>query len=170
LSKKLPKVLKTLEKKFSQGFWKEDGMRTCKHCKQPIEYTLSGLRSFCSDQCRQEHAREMARDRKRRQRFKMAQNDVTISDGYGNTNMPDVTILEQVKSTVCKGQKQGHGLFEDMKPEDLKIAQECCNFETRKKEGYCITLCEPYRTFRSRCTECFLFQALKDYQLRRKAI
>jgi len=143
-------------------------MRTCKHCKQPIQYTLSGLRSFCSDRCRQEYRRNYVREKVKTHRI--AQNHVNNTSGYGNTYLVDVNNTEQVKSTVCKGQKQGHGLSEDMKPEDLKIAQECCNFEAKKKEGYCITLCEPYRTFRSRCTECFLFQALKDYQLRRKAI
>jgi hypothetical protein len=30
----------------------------------------------------------------------------------------------------------------------------CCNFDVRQKEGYCVTLAEPLRTFRVKCGDC----------------
>jgi hypothetical protein len=132
-------------------------MRTCKHCKQPIHYSLSGLKSFCSHTCRKEYRQDYYRNHKRIQR---QNNHVHNSGGYVDINMPNVHNLDGIKSRFCEGQNQGHGLFEDMKPKDLSIAKECCNFEMKKKEGYCITMHEPYFCFKVGCVECPLFSLL----------
>jgi hypothetical protein len=33
---------------------------------------------------------------------------------------------------------------------------QCCNFSGRGRDGYCMTLAEPYKTFRCKCNECSL--------------
>jgi hypothetical protein len=34
------------------------------------------------------------------------------------------------------------------------IKNHCCNFDAKQREGYCITLSEPYQTFNVKCSDC----------------
>lgn len=43
---------------------------------------------------------------------------------------------------------------------DYLIARQCCNFQTKQKTGYCITLHAPYFLFKKPCSECFIFKAI----------
>jgi hypothetical protein len=38
----------------------------------------------------------------------------------------------------------------------------CCNFDVRAKEGYCVELFEPRKTFRSKCRDCQLGKDLMN--------
>jgi hypothetical protein len=138
-------------------------VKICRSCKKPIQLTPTGMKFFCSRECRDEYRKTYYRNHKRVQRLKYP---VHNSSGYGNTYLPDVHSVTPEKSSTYEAENQGLGPFEGMSWEDLKIAKECCNFEAKKREGYCITLHEPYHAFKVKCVECLLFQALKDYQLK----
>ncbi|MDI1471555.1 hypothetical protein QI155_03325 [Thermodesulfovibrio sp. 1176] len=51
--------------------------------------------------------------------------------------------------------------------ENYQIAKTCCNWETKQKSGYCITLYEPYFLFKKACKDCHILEMLKmDVQKR----
>ena len=132
-------------------------MKTCKYCKKPILTSISGIRDFCSQTCKVNYLRKIKRDWIKRQR------SVEKFSGYYNTNCQNVEKSKQVKSTLSESQKQRLETKEELSQEELKIAKECCNYEIKQKVGYCITLCQPYYTFRILCKNCKIFQSLKQH-------
>jgi len=131
-------------------------MKTCKYCGKPIYTIMSGIRDFCSKECKNEYLKKLKRNWIKKQR------NVEKFNGYDNTNCQNVEKSKQVKSTLSESQKQRLETKEELSQEELKIAKECCNYETKQKVGYCITLYEPYFVFKVPCRNCKIFQALKE--------
>lgn len=146
----------------------------CKHCKKDILYALSGLRAFCSEACRKEYRRAYKANHERQRRT--AYERVDKKGGYDNTYPADVDKSEPLSKPLYEDENRGHGLFEPSEQKNaskaLKIdydsfggkdwyelaKAQCCNFEVRAKEGYCITLYEPYYLFKAKCSDCHLFK------------
>jgi len=136
-------------------------MKTCKYCGKPILVSMSGLRDFCSQTCKVNYLRKIKRDWIKKQR------SVEKNNSYNNINCQNVEKSKQVKSTLSESQKQGLETKEELSQEELKITKSCCNYETKQKVGYCITLYEPYYTFKVPCRNCKLFQALEQQHWKR---
>ncbi len=144
-------------------------MRKCKNCGKEILIAQFGLRNFCSKQCRDEHRKTYFRLNKRKQRSKINFKDVHTKGGYININPSDVHNINQEKSTTSETQKSRFEI-EFGNQENYQIAKQCCNFETKQKERYCVTLHEPYYAFRKPCKECYLFEFLKADMMRQQAL
>ena len=159
---------------------------TCKHCQREFQPRAS-IRQYCSKNCKIAHARQLARERKRRQRdknvtlithcknriFSIPEN--STRDGYVDTDSKNVTLTTPQKIRIFSPQKEQsetESTLQAKKPEIrpesfggsewLEVARRCCNYELRVTEGYCVTLHEPYYRFNRMCSDCLLGQALKD--------
>jgi hypothetical protein len=131
----------------------------CKYCHKNIEITLSGLRSFCSYECRKAHRRAYMADLMKSQRT------VSKRGGYTNMDSADVSKSNPCHEPICEGQNDGLRLSEDYlekfggKSWYHLAKKHCCNFEVREKEGYCVMLFTQQR-FKGKCCDCELGKAL----------
>jgi hypothetical protein len=112
---------------------------TCKHCNTEILYKTFGLKDFCSTGCRKEYRRIYQAKAKRKSR----QIEKTMSTSYPldvNKSNPYVSIVRE------GGESMSETLYEDFggKSWYSLAKRDCCNFEVREQEGYCVTLAEPY--------------------------
>lgn len=121
----------------------------CKNCGKEVMLSLYRLRSFCSDSCRTEFRKKHLKGKKMPpRRTVMAQDRLNNKGGYVNTYPQGISGDQKIDYTEYGGL------------EWYELAKECCNFEVRKNEGYCVTLHEPYFKFRKRCCDCLLGKAL----------
>lgn len=132
----------------------------CKNCKKPIEITLIGLKSFCSYECKKAHRMAYQASWLKKKR------NVDIKGGYIGMDSQNVDTGNPHEKPIEKAKNQGHGLFEDKFQSFggrywFDVAKKfCCNFEVRDREGYCFTLAEPIKSFKSSCSDCQLGQLL----------
>lgn len=132
-------------------------MPKCKYCNKDIEMTLSGLRDFCSDGCRKAHRLAYKANWMKEKRC------VDNRGGYIGMDSQNVDKTNPYQKPIRKGQNGSPGLPEDkFEPfggkswHDL-AKKHCCNFEVKKDKGdYCITLAEPYKAFKVKCSKCEL--------------
>lgn len=136
------------------------GNMKCKHCKKDVEIPLVGLRSFCSRDCRKAHRLAYRADWMKKKRC------VNKRNGYKDTDSRNVNNTNPCQKPICQGQNDGLRLPEDNFERfggkqwyDL-AKKECCNFEVKEREDYCITLSEPYQSYKAKCSECELMHHL----------
>ena len=135
-------------------------MKTCKYCKKPILVSMSGIRNFCSKECKTLYRKEYLKQKKQQKRQNKA---VNKNDGYVDT-YPICYHDSKGITTHEKGKNDPeNAMSETLSGEELKIAKSCCNYEMKQKFGYCITLYEPYYAFRIPCKNCKIFQSLKQH-------
>jgi len=79
----------------------------CRYCRKPILIALSGLRHFCSEECKKAHRKAYMAD------LMKAKRSVSNRGGYIDINSSNVSSTEAHEKPICEGQKQGHGLSED---------------------------------------------------------
>lgn len=144
-------------------------MRKCKNCGKEIMVSLYGLRGFCSKKCRDEYRKTYYRLNKRKQRSKINYKAVHNNGGYVNTNLSDVHNINQELSTTS-GIDKNRFEIEFGNKENYQIAKQCCNFEIKQKEGYCMILYEPYYAFMKPCKNCFLLEFLKADMMKKQAL
>ena len=132
-------------------------MRTCKLCGSLIPVRNYGLRRFCSTVCKAIYRREYLKQKKQQERQKTNVNNISSYDNTYSTMSTIPDGLEQITDTKTT-----------LNPEDLRIVKECCNYEMKKLNGYCITLHEPYYGFKKDCKDCFIFHCLKQALTRGK--
>jgi hypothetical protein len=90
------------------------------------------------------------------------------NSGYIDINSSDVSKSEPYTEPIYEGEKSSLGLsednFESYGGRDwFNMAKKyCCNFDRRQKEGYCITLAEPYMSFKMKCSECSFGKYYKE--------
>jgi hypothetical protein len=136
----------------------------CKNCNQDILISTFGLRHFCGVECKNEHRRKYLKNKKRSERNKKTYistscDDVNNRGGYVSINPPDVNISNPCVSTVCKDENcsprplNTHDDFGGLKWYQMAKTY-CSNFEGKLKEGFCISLSEPYQTFKAKCSAC----------------
>jgi len=129
----------------------------CKQCHTEILNKEFGLRGFCSSECKEEFRRNylrfIAQERRINEKMKVStdpskvyKSPPTESTIYDTQNDESVTLFDSY------GGKDWYTLAKGY----------CCNFDVRLKEGYCITLAEPYQVFRFKCNKCSLGQALMN--------
>ena len=135
---------------------------TCKHCHQEMLYAEFGLRDFCSPECRDEHRRVYLRFKALKRR-KMK--DCINPSKVDNATPTESTIydIKNSESETLYNELGGKAWYSLAK-------RECCNFKDRIKEGYCVTLFEPYCKFRWKCSDCPLGKAsmLKEKETKKK--
>ena len=131
----------------------------CKNCKKEIEIQISGLKHFCSYDCKKAY----------RQAYKAKwikqKRHVDTGGGYIDINLPLVDSANPLFSSLPEGKNGSPRHFNYERFGGLKwyqfIKNNCCNFDVKQKENYCVTLAEPYQTFRATCSEClYLGQSL----------
>jgi hypothetical protein len=121
---------------------------TCKQCNKEILNKELGLRDFCSTECRGDFRRAYFRfkTQKRRNNEKMK---INIDPSEVNKSNPD-------ESTIPGGsESMSETLYESFGGRTwYSLAKrDCCNFDVRAKESYCVELFEPRKTFRSKCRD-----------------
>ena len=128
---------------------------TCKRCKKEILYKEFGLRDFCSIECRDDfrriYLRSKARKRRNNEKMKVSTDPLDV-----NKSTPT-----GIRGSISK-KNTSETLYEDYggKLWYSLAKRDCCNFWVRAKECYCVTLAEPYYTFRSKCRDCDFGKAL----------
>jgi hypothetical protein len=136
----------------------------CKQCKNEIQLSLSGLRKFCSEKCKKAYRKAYMANLMHSKRA------VSIRGGYLSMDSQNVSNTNPYQKPICKAQNGSLGLSEDNfdgfggKEGYLLSKKLCCNFEVKEKEGYCLSLTEPYNTFRTKCIDCMLLKALQQKQ------
>jgi len=129
----------------------------CKTCGKEDFDKIFGLRDFCSPECQKEfrrvYLRLKAQERRNNEKMKVStdpskiyKSQPTESTIYNRQNDESVTLFDSY------GGKDWYTLAK----------RDCCNFDVRLNEGYCITLAEPYQVFRFKCNNCSLGQALMN--------
>lgn len=141
-------------------------MKNCKNCKQEILYTIPGLRSFCSSECKRQYRKNYSKKYKQKIRndnsiiFK----DIFVHKNYGYSDMDSskMPIATNDKQKENLSTKRGSGTFESYGGKEwYKLAKnECSNFSVREAGGYCVTLINPVKSFKSPCSKCELGIAL----------
>jgi len=138
---------------------------TCKQCEKEIETSLFGLKDFCSYECIKAHRLAYKASWQREKRV------VDSGGGYVGINSSNVDIVNPHEKPIYKGENEGLRPPEDEfesygGKEYYRLAQKhCCNLGIREREGYCVSLAEPYRAFRVKCSECNL---MRDFLLSKK--
>ena len=128
----------------------------CKHCSTEVSYTV-GLRDFCSPECRDEYRRIYLRFKAQKRRESEKMKECIDPSKIYKTN-PCVSTIYDMQHDESEKIYEGFG-----KKAWYSLAKkECCNFEVRVKEGYCVTLSEPYQGFKCKCSDCSLGQALMN--------
>jgi hypothetical protein len=129
----------------------------CKQCGKPIFLILTGLRSYCSKECQKEHRKTYQRQWVR----------TKVKNGYGNTSDATFDSVTTQNKKKFYYEKVPSEILESYGGDQwyLLAKKHCCNFEVREKEGYCVTLAEPYQTFKLKCSECNLGKALMSKYL-----
>jgi|YNPMSStandDraft_2_1061718.scaffolds.fasta_scaffold00223_19 hypothetical protein len=122
-------------------------MSKCKNCGSFLVETKFKIKDFCSLKCKKEYKTKCSRKSKS-----------FVTSGRLH-----------IKSNGNGKDENKFGEFDN--EEDLKIAKTCCNFENKQKNGYCVTLCEPYFRFTKPCLECGVFYVLsKKYKEKLKKV
>lgn len=128
-------------------------MKKCKNCGKEF-YPSQNLKNFCSFSCRKQYRKSYKRLKEQQRRASLKNVDkihcyLSIHPNTYNENRAS--------------QKASKGNFEVEygSQENYHIAKTCCNWETKQKGGYCITLHEPYFRFVKPCKECHILEALK---------
>lgn len=136
---------------------------TCKNCNGIVVDTLFGLKNFCTTRCRNEYRRKYLASKKReeRERIRKPQDAVNNKGGYVGINLQLVNNTEQELSTLQESKKLDFETEFGTK-ETYLIAKECCNFPTKAKDGYCVTLHEPYFLFKTPCRDCGILKAIAN--------
>ena len=129
----------------------------CKTCNKEILNKVFGTRDCCSLECRDEYRRisQAKSKQKSRQIKKMKVSTDTLD--VNNTNPDELRVPEG-------GNDKSETLYE---PYGGKLwyslaKKYCCNFDVRAKEGYCVELFEPRKTFRKKCRDCQLGKDLMN--------
>ncbi|ACI21371.1 hypothetical protein [Thermodesulfovibrio yellowstonii] len=133
-------------------------MKKCKNCQKEF-YPTYNLKNFCSLKCQKEYRKNYMKTLMQQKR-----NSVSKIHRYVNTHDNTFESLKGFKKTSKGDFETEYGSHEN-----YQIAKTCCNWETKQKEGYCITLYEPYFLFRKPCRECHILDALKFYDIKKKA-
>ncbi|WP_281755585.1 hypothetical protein [Thermodesulfovibrio yellowstonii] len=136
-------------------------MKKCKNCQKKF-YPCQNLKNFCSPACRKLY-RQAYKKQKEQQRRNNLKN---VDKIHRYVDTPDNTF-ESLKG--FKKTSKGNFETEYGSQENYQIAKTCCNWETKQKERYCITLYEPYFLFIKPCRECHILEALKFYNIKKKA-
>ena len=130
----------------------------CKHCQKELQQTLSGLKDFCSYECKKAYRLAYKAS------WIKSKRNVDRKGGYASINSQNVDTANPYQKPLCEGKNDSLRLSEDNFEgfggrEWYQIAKKhCCNFEMREKEGYCVTLTDPIQTFRTQCRNCSLMQ------------
>ena len=137
----------------------------CKHCNTEIINKKYGLRDFCSPECRDNYRRIYQAQAKRKSR--------QIRNTTSTSSSVEVNNAKAYISTTCDIQNsESETLYNELggKAWYSLAKRECCNFKDRIKEGYCVTLSEPYCKFRWKCSDCPLGKAsmLKEKETKKK--
>jgi hypothetical protein len=137
---------------------------TCKHCNKEIINKEYGLRDF-HPECKKEYRRIYQAQAKRKSRQ---------MKNMTSTSYPvEVNRANPCVSTICdKQNEESETLYNELggKVWYSFAKRECCNFDVRVKEGYCVTLSEPYQGFSCKCSNCPIGQALmlKEKETKKK--
>ena len=134
----------------------------CKHCNTEIINKEYGLRDFCSPECRNEHRRIYLRFKAlKRRKTKDCINPSKVDNATPTeSTIHDIKNSESEKIYDELGGKAWYSLAK----------RDCCNFEIRVKEGYCVALSEPFQGFSCKCSDCPIGQAfmLKEKEAKKK--
>ena len=114
----------------------------CKYCHNDIIFTHKGILSFCDERCRKLY-NSTVRAKKRPPEAILAPK----SENEGGS-LPQKKIDEF----------GGLDWYKLMK-------QLCCNFDTKNKEGYCVTLFSPCNGFVRKCSECEVGLSLRAHHI-----
>ena len=133
----------------------------CKHCNKEIINKEYGLRDF-HPECKKEYRRIYSRFKALKRR-KMKD---CINPSKVDKSAPTESTIYDMKndeSEIIYNELGGKASYSFAK-------RECCNFDVRVKEGYCVTLSEPYQGFSCKCSNCPIGQALmlKEKETKKK--
>ncbi|MEJ5228333.1 hypothetical protein [Thermodesulfovibrio sp.] len=132
-------------------------MKKCKNCGKSF-IPLYSLKNFCSTHCRKDYRKNYMKTLMQQKR-----NSVSKIHRYVDTHDNTFESLKGFKKT-----SKGNFETEYSSQENYQLAKQCCNWETKQKEGYCITFHEPYFLFKKPCRECHILEALKFYDMKKK--
>ncbi|MDI6864627.1 hypothetical protein [Thermodesulfovibrio yellowstonii] len=133
-------------------------MKKCKNCGREF-YPSTGFKNFCSKNCRKQYRQNYMKTLMQQKR-----NSVSKIHRYVDTHDNTFESLKGFKKT-----SKGNFETEYSSQENYQLAKQCCNWETKQKEGYCITFQEPYFLFKKPCKECHIFETLKFYDIKKSA-
>ncbi|MDQ7786771.1 MAG: hypothetical protein RDU01_04115 [Thermodesulfovibrionales bacterium] len=129
----------------------------CKQCNKEDIDKKYGLRDFHSLKCRKDYRRNYlrlkAQERRNNEKMKVS------------TDPSKIYKSQPTESTIYNRQNdESVNFFDSYGGKDwyTLAKRDCCNFDIRLKEGYCLTLAEPYQGFRFKCNNCSLGQALMN--------
>lgn len=129
----------------------------CKTCGKVDFEKIFGLRDFCSPECKDEFRRNYlrlkAQERRNNEKMKVSTDPSKIykSNPY-KSRVPEVSNSMSVNFFDDFGGKDWCSLSK----------RDCCNFDVRLNEGYCITLAEPYYLYICKCNVCPLGRGLMN--------
>ncbi len=133
-------------------------MKKCKNCQKEF-YPTYNLKNFCSLKCQKEYRKNYMKTLMQQKR-----NSVSKIHRYLPLDLNTSKPLKAFKRTIEVNFETEYGSHEN-----YQIAKTCCNWETKQKERYCITLYEPYFLFIRPCRECHILEVLKFYDIKKKA-
>ncbi|MGB9934262.1 hypothetical protein [Thermodesulfovibrio yellowstonii] len=133
-------------------------MKKCKNCGREF-YPSYNLKNFCSLKCQKEYRKNYMKTLMQQKR-----NSVSKIHRYLPLDLNTSKPLKAFKRTIEVNFETEYGSHEN-----YQIAKTCCNWETKQKERYCITLYEPYFLFIKPCRECHILEVLKFYDIKKKA-
>jgi len=123
-------------------------MKHCKHCGNPIKPTLTGLKDFCSADCKKAYRLAYQADWIKKKR------GVDKKGGYGNMDSQNVDSANSHEKPICEAKKGGLGLGEGnftLKMGETIAKKYCPEFKRKIREGYCIRDSMPHEIQCSAC-------------------